>query len=99
MTALPGITSFTAPMTTEGEFKTALSNLHLFLSGLLGTTGNAADAQAALGALLGGEVATGAGGAKREKRRRKRSDARGDSEIVRHPSGRGGGEARHEAGG
>lgn len=61
MTALPGITSFTAPTVTEGEFKTALSNMHLFLSGLLGTTGAAADAQAALGALLGAGVVTKTG--------------------------------------
>jgi hypothetical protein len=61
MTALPSIASFTAPTVTEGEFKTALSNLHLFLSGLLGTTGAAADAQAALGALLGAGVTTKTG--------------------------------------
>ena len=61
MTALPSIASFTAPTVTEGEFKTALSNLHLFLSGLLGTTGAAADAQAALGALLGAGAATKTG--------------------------------------
>lgn len=61
MTALPSIASFTAPTVTEGEFKTALSNLHLFLSGLLGTTGAAADAQAALGALLGAGVETKTG--------------------------------------
>ena len=61
MTAMPSIASFTAPTVTEGEFKTALSNLHLFLSGLLGTTGAAADAQAALGALLGAGVETKTG--------------------------------------
>lgn len=61
MTALPSIASFTAPTVTEGEFKTALSNLHLFLAGLLGTTGAAADAQAALGALLGAGVETKTG--------------------------------------
>lgn len=61
MTALPSIARFTAPTVTEGEFKTALSNLHLFLSGLLGTTGAAADAQAALGALLGAGVETKTG--------------------------------------
>lgn len=61
MTALPSIASFTAPPVTEGEFKTALSNMHLFLSGLLGTTGTAADAQAALGALLGAGVVTKTG--------------------------------------
>jgi len=61
MTALPSIASFTAPTVTEGEFKTALSNMHLFLSGLLGTTGSATDAQAALGALLGAGAATKTG--------------------------------------
>lgn len=53
MTALPSIASFTGASITEGDFKTALSNMHLFLSGLLGTTGAASDAQAAIGALLG----------------------------------------------
>lgn len=53
MTALPSIASFTGAAITEGDFKTAISNLNLFLSGLLGTSGNATDAQAALGALLG----------------------------------------------
>ena len=62
MTALPSIASFTGATVTEGDFKTALSNMHLFLSGLLGTTGNAPEAQAALGALLGAgaSIKTGA---------------------------------------
>lgn len=58
MTALPSIASFTAPTVTEGEFKTALSNLHLFLTGLLGTDGTQAGAQAAMGAILGAGAAT-----------------------------------------
>ena len=37
MPAIPSIASFTGASVTEGEFKTALSNLHLFLTGLLGT--------------------------------------------------------------
>ena len=53
MPAIPSIASFTAPTVTEGEFKTALSNLHLFLTGLLGTDGTQAAAQAAMGAILG----------------------------------------------
>lgn len=61
MTALPSIASFTGATVTEGDFKTALSNMHLFLSGLLGTTGNAPEAQAALGALLGAGALTKTG--------------------------------------
>lgn len=58
MPAIPSIASFTSPSTTEGDFKTALSNLHLFLSDLLGTDGTQAGAQAALGAILGAGAAT-----------------------------------------
>ena len=58
MPAIPSIASFTGPSVTEGEFKTALSNLHLFLTGLLGTDGTQAGAQAAMGALLGAGSAT-----------------------------------------
>lgn len=62
MTALPPITDFTDASTTEGEFKTALSNMHLFLSGVLGTAGTQAAAQAAMGAILGaGRLAKTAG--------------------------------------
>ena len=53
MPAIPSIASFTGASVTEGEFKTALSNLHLFLTGLLGTDGTQAGAQAAMGAILG----------------------------------------------
>lgn len=53
MPAIPSIASFTGASVTEGEFKTALSNLHLFLTGLLGTDGTQAGGQAAMGALLG----------------------------------------------
>lgn len=53
MPAIPSIASFTGRSVTEGEFKTALSNLHLFLTGLLGTDGTQAGGQAAMGALLG----------------------------------------------
>lgn len=58
MPAIPSIASFTGASVTEGEFKTALSNLHLFLTGLLGTDGTQAEGQAALGALLGAGSAT-----------------------------------------
>ena len=53
MPAIPSIASFTGASVTEGDFKTALSNLHLFLTGLLGTAGTQAGAQAAMGAILG----------------------------------------------
>ena len=53
MPAIPSIASFTGASVTEGDFKTALSNLHLFLTGLLGTNGTQAAAQAAMGAILG----------------------------------------------
>lgn len=58
MPAIPSIASFTGPSVTEGEFKTALANLHLFLSDLLGTSGTQAGAQAAMGAILGAGMAT-----------------------------------------
>lgn len=58
MPAIPSIASFTSPSITEGDFKTALSNLHLFLSDLLGTDGTQAGAQAAMGAILGAGAAT-----------------------------------------
>ena len=58
MPAIPSIASFTGASVTEGEFKTALANLHLFLSDLLGTDGTQAGAQAALGAILGAGAAT-----------------------------------------
>ena len=53
MPAIPSIASFTGASVTEGEFKTALANLHLFLTDLLGTAGTQAGAQAAMGAILG----------------------------------------------
>lgn len=53
MTALPPITDFTGANVTEGDFKTALSNMHLFLSGLLGLTGEQNAAQTAMGVILG----------------------------------------------
>lgn len=58
MPAIPSIASFTGASVTEGEFKTALANLHLFLTGLLGTDGTQAGGQAALGALLGAGSST-----------------------------------------
>lgn len=53
MTALPSAASFTGAAVTEGDFKTALSNMLLYLSGLLGSSGVPLDAQAALGIILG----------------------------------------------
>lgn len=53
MTALPSAASFTGASVTEGDFKTAISNLLLYLSGQFGSTGVAIDAQAALGVIFG----------------------------------------------
>ena len=50
MAALPPSTDFTGAAVTEGGFKTAITGLRDYLSGLLGTTGVPADALAALGA-------------------------------------------------
>lgn len=48
MPALPVSTDFTDPNITEAQFKTAMTNLRNFLSGLLGTDGNISTALAAL---------------------------------------------------
>ena len=48
MTALPTAADLTGATLTEGQFKTALSNLRGYLSGLMGDTGVPADALAAL---------------------------------------------------
>lgn len=58
MAAIPAISDFTDALVTEGEFKTALSGLHDYLTGLLGTAGTQAAGQAAFGALLGAGVTT-----------------------------------------
>lgn len=58
MTAIPGIANFTGASVTEGEFKTALTGLHDYLTGLLGTAGTQAAAQSAIGALLGAGVSS-----------------------------------------
>lgn len=50
MAALPPITDFTSGSVSEGAFKTALSGLRDFLSGLLGAGGTQGPALAALGA-------------------------------------------------
>lgn len=47
-TALPLATDFTGSAITESQFKTAITSLHDFLQGLLGTTGVVADAKTAL---------------------------------------------------
>ena len=54
MTALPPISNFTGSTVTEGQFKTALTDLRAYLAGLLGADGNTATALAALGALGSG---------------------------------------------
>ena len=54
MTALPASSDFTGSTITEGQFKTAITNLRDFLSGLLGADGVNATALAALGALGSG---------------------------------------------
>lgn len=47
-TALPAASAFTGASVSEGDFKTAITSLRDYLSGLLGTTGNVVDALAAL---------------------------------------------------
>lgn len=49
MAAIPSIADFTSASVTEGEFKTALADLHDYLTGLLGGAGTQAAALAALG--------------------------------------------------
>ena len=51
MIALPPIADFTGSIATEGQFKTALTALRDYLSGLLGADGLAATALGQLGAL------------------------------------------------
>ncbi len=53
MTALPSAASFNGASVTEGDFKTAISNLLLYLSGQFGSTGVPIDAQAAMGVIFG----------------------------------------------
>lgn len=50
-TALPAATDFTAASVTEAQFKTAVTNLRAYLSGLMGDNGEAITALQALGAL------------------------------------------------
>lgn len=49
MTALPASTDFTASTVTEGQFKTALTNLRDYLSGLFGADGTQTTARNTLG--------------------------------------------------
>jgi len=56
MPALPPISNFTGSTVTEGQFKTALSDLRSYLAGLLGTDGSAATALITLGSLGSGYV-------------------------------------------
>lgn len=53
MRAISTIASLTGASVTEGEFKTQLTNMLLFVAGLLGTDGTQAGAQAAMGVILG----------------------------------------------
>ena len=57
MTALPASSDFTGSSVTEGQFKTALTGLRDFLSGLLGADGLTATALASLGAMAAAIVA------------------------------------------
>ncbi len=57
MAALPPSADFTDAGVTEAGFKTALAALRDFLSGLLGTDGAVATARAALGLVIGTNVA------------------------------------------
>lgn len=50
MPALPAATDFTGATVTEGQFKTAITSLRDFLSGLLGADGTASTALNTLGA-------------------------------------------------
>lgn len=56
MTALPAAASFTGGSITEGDFKTAITDLRAFLAGLLGTDGLPATALATVGAFNGSTV-------------------------------------------
>lgn len=56
MTALPAASDFTGAAVTEGQFKSAMTDLRGFLSGLLGTSGDTDDARAALQVLMGGSA-------------------------------------------
>lgn len=56
MTALPAASDFTGAAVTEGQFKSAITDLRGFLSGLLGTSGDTDDARAALQVLMGGSA-------------------------------------------
>lgn len=56
-TALPASSDFTGAGVTEGDFKSSITALRDFLSGLLGTDGYATTALATLGAAVSGYVA------------------------------------------
>ena len=49
MTALPPATDFTGAAVTEGDFKTAVTNMRAYLAGITDTTGIVADARTQLG--------------------------------------------------
>lgn len=56
-TALPASSTFTGGAVTEGDFKSAITALRDYLSGMLGTDGATATALATLGAAISGYVA------------------------------------------
>ena len=56
MTALPASTDWTGASITEGDFKTAQTNLRSYLASLLGTDGTSATALATLGVLCNSTV-------------------------------------------
>lgn len=57
MTALPAASTATSAAATEGDVKNFLTSMRDYLAGLLGTSGDAADARAALG-LAGATVSS-----------------------------------------
>ncbi len=62
MPSIPAISDFTGAGITEGEFKAALTGLHAYLSGAIGTAGTQAATLAAMGALIGAGTLTKSGG-------------------------------------
>lgn len=61
MPSIPAISDFTGAGITEGEFKAALTGLHAYLSGAIGTAGTQAATLAAMGALIGAGTLTKSG--------------------------------------
>jgi len=61
MTALPAATDFTGGSITQGQFKTAITDLRAFLDGLIGADGTIATALATIKAPFGGGVVSKTG--------------------------------------